>query len=189
MPIPYMYGPVVRLQRLHDHRYAIAKPRCNLCTNSHAQEQYLAARLGHHVRGGDYMPGYSLLWSHDRNNNSMLFFFRYIPLSPWFPWSAQDSQSAFNYFFNLFGCIVLLIGYYCIAASHFNYTIDVMFGAMMSYLVFETYHYVIRVAWLYSPGAVYPLARWFERYAKDLKFWRARARQDFESFTSWNKRE
>jgi len=103
---------------------------------------------------------------------SMMFFFKYIRLAPWFECTLRRACCSGLAFTNVVGSIVLVCGYYVIVASHFHYSVDVLVAAMMTFLVVQAYHYAMQMAWLCSPRrycSVYRLLLWFERYAKDLR--------------------
>eukprot|EP00401_Gymnodinium_catenatum_P039367 CAMPEP_0117490084 /NCGR_PEP_ID=MMETSP0784-20121206/17369_1 /TAXON_ID=39447 /ORGANISM="" /LENGTH=422 /DNA_ID=CAMNT_0005284833 /DNA_START=65 /DNA_END=1330 /DNA_ORIENTATION=- len=103
---------------------------------------------------------------------SVLFFFKYSAAAPWFE-STVDASACCSRVtvINIVGCAVLLSGYYFIIASRFHYTIDVLIGAMMTFMVVQGYHYAIRVVWLPSQPRFRPhnaILRWYELHAKDL---------------------
>eukprot|EP00928_Gymnodinium_smaydae_P021724 TRINITY_DN18509_c0_g1_i1.p1 TRINITY_DN18509_c0_g1~~TRINITY_DN18509_c0_g1_i1.p1 ORF type:complete len:384 (+),score=39.61 TRINITY_DN18509_c0_g1_i1:151-1302(+) len=116
---------------------------------------------------------------------NMLVVFKYSPLAPWTTWVASQHCCSVMSFLNVAGVILLLFGYYSIVASHFHYTVDVLFGAMMTFLVFQAYHWAIRVCWIRTSNrySLYPLLRWLERDAKDMQLWRERARHSMEGIS------
>merc|ERR1712232_1186672 len=75
-------------------------------------------------------------------------------------------------------------GWYVIAASHFHYTVDVIVGILMTYLVFYSYHFRIKLIWLGRPHPLFScfrtFLRWYEKPSKDLKFWRAKAAKNLQ---------
>lgn len=106
---------------------------------------------------------------------SMLFIFRYVTRSPWFPSSASHKWCSTSTAVYMIGGAVLLAGYYFIAASHFHYTVDVLIGCMATCLMFALYHYAIRVYTVRRRRSrlfVYYFLSWFETHAKDLRLWR-----------------
>jgi len=81
----------------------------------------------------------------------------------------------------------LLWGWYVICASHFHYTVDVMVGALMTFLMVWGYHGLVKKFWMsadpYTRGVSNPvsklvqkLVQWFECYSPDLKYWRLRVK-------------
>ncbi|CAE8587673.1 unnamed protein product [Polarella glacialis] len=103
---------------------------------------------------------------------------KYIRTAPWFPSNSSTRWCSTSTVFNVLGVVMLLMGYYFIVASHFHYTIDVLVGAVMTVLVFNMYHFIIKVSMLRkrkSRLCISPFFRWLERPAKDLKCWRRRA--------------
>eukprot|EP00928_Gymnodinium_smaydae_P063333 TRINITY_DN46957_c0_g1_i1.p1 TRINITY_DN46957_c0_g1~~TRINITY_DN46957_c0_g1_i1.p1 ORF type:complete len:366 (-),score=15.39 TRINITY_DN46957_c0_g1_i1:8-1105(-) len=102
---------------------------------------------------------------------SMLFLNAYIARSPWFLQNAVDKHLSFQFFLNWVTVIVLLVGYYCIVASRFHYSVDIYIGSILSCLVFHVYHYSINLCWYKSPKhlSIWPLLRWFELHSKDMR--------------------
>jgi len=111
----------------------------------------------------------------------MLTFMRYIPLSPWFPCESSHHWLSCSTLVNGGSAIVLLVGYYVIAASRFHYTVDVFVAVIMSALVFYGYHNIVRInsmrSSVHSRNCFVGFVRWYERYSKDLRNWRKRAKQ------------
>lgn len=103
-----------------------------------------------------------------------LFLIHYGPRSPWCPgaWNTWRAIGALNII-----VFMIFLGYYFIIATHFHYTVDVMMGAMITFLTFKGYHHVVRLAFLRddSRWSHYSLLIWFERHAKDMKVWKQRA--------------
>mmetsp|Transcript_82738 Transcript_82738/g.230733 ORF Transcript_82738/g.230733 Transcript_82738/m.230733 type:complete len:352 (+) Transcript_82738:36-1091(+) len=107
---------------------------------------------------------------------SVLFIFKYSALSPWFEGTVRRRYCGSLTVVYLIGSITLLIGYYCIIASRFHYTVDVLVGAMMTFMVVQGYHYAIRVVWFPSDPRFTPhnmILQWYEWHAKDLKLFRS----------------
>lgn len=70
---------------------------------------------------------------------------------------------------------VMFAGYFTIIASKFHYTVDVIIGAMMTLLIFQSYHSAVRVAFLPQSQpplprwcSLYPFIRWFDKDARDV---------------------
>jgi len=113
----------------------------------------------------------------------MLTFMRYIPLSPWFPYESSHKWLSWSTFVNCSSMVVLLGGYFLIAASHFHYTVDVFVAVIMSSLVFYGYHNIVRINYLHGLGlsrshhCLVHFADWYECYSKDLRNWHKTAQE------------
>lgn len=91
------------------------------------------------------------------------------------PWRTSDAAEEGPWSFNTFVDTVLIIwaitGYYFIIASHFHYTVDVVVAAVLTCLVFNTYHNAIEVCWNKKQHWMRIPARdflqWLELHSKD----------------------
>merc|ERR1712232_240815 len=102
----------------------------------------------------------------------MVLYFRNTRYSPWFEWQIRRDAWSPVILTNMMGCAVVLVGYFCIIASYFHYTVDVLVGFLLTNLVVLTYHQSIKVAALSKSDRffVYSFMRWFEAHALDLRF-------------------
>lgn len=116
----------------------------------------------------------------------MLFVFKYLALAPWSVLDANTGWLSFSTLANNLGVPFILAGYYCIAGSHFHYTIDVFVGALLCLLVFTAYHHLVQVVLLrklHGGHRFYDfLVDWFERDAKDLRHWEVKAARHQDAF-------
>jgi len=113
----------------------------------------------------------------------MLAVFKYTPLAPWFQISASRRWCSISTLTDVLGTFILFFGYYIIVASHFHYTVDVLVGATFTLLVFNAYHYQVRVSMLRGNrgSCQTKFWMWFEHYSLDLVGWRRRAKEHLEA--------
>eukprot|EP00928_Gymnodinium_smaydae_P002959 TRINITY_DN1107_c0_g2_i2.p1 TRINITY_DN1107_c0_g2~~TRINITY_DN1107_c0_g2_i2.p1 ORF type:complete len:393 (-),score=7.86 TRINITY_DN1107_c0_g2_i2:243-1337(-) len=112
---------------------------------------------------------------------SMLFFFHYIRRSPWHEHGLSHEWFSTSSGLFMGSCVYMAIGYYCIVASRFHYTVDVLVGILISYFVFHSYHDQIQVMW-FRKTYLGPFLKWMEAYSKDLILWKRRALEEVDSF-------
>merc|ERR1740130_1621537 len=99
---------------------------------------------------------------------------RYITWAPWLLTSRSHELVARAFVMKTILVLVLLGGYFCIIASKFHYTCDVLIGSMVSFLTYGLYHSTLRVAFLPSlqppllKCSIYPFIRWFDKHAVDV---------------------
>jgi len=110
-----------------------------------------------------------------------MFLCYYWPRSPWTCYSVKHPRRIKVILYTL-GTLFVISGYYFIVASHFHYTVDVLVGAMMTFLTFRGYHYSARMAWLDKTNRISlnPCLYWFERHAKDMHLWQRRTLRALE---------
>lgn len=104
-----------------------------------------------------------------------LFNWRYMKKAPWLR-ATVAGCSWIRVVVDIVACLWLCFGWYVIAASHFHYTVDVMVGAMLTFMVYNFYHRWIESIWV---DRVYPFQnplehpmRWLEKHSLDLQYLR-----------------
>jgi len=108
-----------------------------------------------------------------------LFNWRYLKKAPWFRYTITHDWISLAV--DAFCIIWLCGGWYVIAAAHFHYTVDVMVGAMFTFMIYNYYHNVIETCWLKETHpfqrSLAPFVTWLEKHSVDLKHWRASAQK------------
>jgi len=119
-----------------------------------------------------------------------LFNWRYVKRAPWLKLAVRRRFSWTRVLFDVGAVLWLCFGWYVIAASHFHYTVDVMVGAMLTFMVYNFYHRWIESIWV---DRVYPFQnpfehamRWLEGPSHDLKYWRKCIGEPDEAFRGRN---
>lgn len=106
---------------------------------------------------------------------SGLFIMEYVPKSPWFAGSLLSRHKWLSTLsiLNIACSLYLVVGWYVVSATHFHYTADVFLGALMSILIFKTYHSAIKMVPMncHRTWSVYPFLSWFEQEALDVQLW------------------
>lgn len=97
-----------------------------------------------------------------------LMWLHYVHWAPWPEWSNSTSSGMLA--FRILLMLNVLAGYYCIIASKFHYTADVLIGCLMSIFIFQAYHSWLLSAFLHTTKAsvLHRFFTWFEEDAVDL---------------------
>jgi hypothetical protein len=100
----------------------------------------------------------------------------YLQKGPWtktycFPFVVVDCMAS----------VFMFWGWYVIAVSRFHYTVDVLFGVMMTFAVYVFYHTSQKSVWIpRQPGSracvfstLYaPALKWLTKHDKDVEYWK-----------------
>jgi len=97
-----------------------------------------------------------------------LMWLHYVHWAPWPEWTNASPWQTFA--FRTLLILNMLAGYYCIVASKFHYTADVLIACVLSIFIFQAYH-------LWLPSALVPTTKpnvlrgffaWFDEDAVDV---------------------
>jgi hypothetical protein len=100
----------------------------------------------------------------------------YLHNAPWL-----KSQFFPDAVVDLIAALYMLWGWYVIVASHFHYTVDVLAGAAVSFVVQSFYHNMQKLVWIGRRSnsrtcllcAIWgPMMKWCSMYDKDLEYWK-----------------
>lgn len=103
----------------------------------------------------------------------------YNSLAPWFEFMMSQDLVSFQSALNVVGICWLCFGWFVIAASHFHYTVDVLVGALITFVFSMVYSLICQRAWTSKfPGSEF--IRWFEKDSVDLRLWRYAAAKELK---------
>jgi len=104
-----------------------------------------------------------------------LLLMRYLAWAPWHAHMTSKNMLSVAFLVDSFLVINLLVSMYCIIATRFHYTCDVLVAAMITVMLFQGYHAAVRVAFLPRNEAypvfafsLYPFLQWFDDGAVDV---------------------
>lgn len=89
----------------------------------------------------------------------------WLHYSHWAPWPEWSNASSWAIL--AFRCMVILnmlVGYYCIIASKFHYSADVLMGCLLTIFIFQSYH---SSTWFLPSRRVQAFQKFFEWFEED----------------------